>query len=530
MSLMKRVDAFLRDNDITYYLLGGSMIGAMRHGGFIPWDDDLDIMIGRSDFNRLAAMSDDLGTEDLEFVCFENDPCFSKPYGMFSRTVDTCTSTSRIYWGGRCMGTAIDVFVLDDMYSGDKEEFIHALLLHQEVISRVKIYKEDILKYRDEYLAYKARENEIGKPAVVKELRQKLESFAEGDCDTRVVTTWGMKLRDYPAEWVAEPKYVQYEDAMLPVPTKPEACLRLQYGYNWYMIPETAEQIAHGFFQNKTISYNNYYADIDNFIDWDEAYGTLDGRKRIKVDTLGLRLSIRDFRNELMANMIMMRFESMSEDERLSLSDEGRHEEFLASMEPLLANRASFAGNDAASALSALVCGSWIKELIYAGRYYDAMKVRNIFLSDTVRAELTDELGLLAKVTQLAAAWQDHDADGMTAAMAEIPVEYHDTIPDCILSRARLAEEESGGDTPDDLISVCRSYLEGYPHNYDIMKLLGDLLWQKDDKKEAESLYLEVNENSRNGLDLLDITKRFGYTPGYLKEIIALEGDDEDEH
>ena len=42
---MVYIDAFCRENNITYYLMGGSALGAMRHGGFIPWDDDLDIFM-----------------------------------------------------------------------------------------------------------------------------------------------------------------------------------------------------------------------------------------------------------------------------------------------------------------------------------------------------------------------------------------------------------------------------------------------------------------------------------------------------
>ena len=45
LEVMKYIDKLCRDNEITYYIMGGTALGAVRHGGFIPWDDDLDIFM-----------------------------------------------------------------------------------------------------------------------------------------------------------------------------------------------------------------------------------------------------------------------------------------------------------------------------------------------------------------------------------------------------------------------------------------------------------------------------------------------------
>ncbi|MBQ9639537.1 MAG: LicD family protein [Bacteroidales bacterium] len=56
LDIMRDVDALCQENDIEYYLLGGSAIGAIRHKGFIPWDDDLDIIMNAENYERFLRV------------------------------------------------------------------------------------------------------------------------------------------------------------------------------------------------------------------------------------------------------------------------------------------------------------------------------------------------------------------------------------------------------------------------------------------------------------------------------------------
>lgn len=65
LEVMKFIDKICRDNDITYYIMGGTALGAIRHGGFIPWDDDLDIFMTPSEYKKFVKAFNQFHSKDF---------------------------------------------------------------------------------------------------------------------------------------------------------------------------------------------------------------------------------------------------------------------------------------------------------------------------------------------------------------------------------------------------------------------------------------------------------------------------------
>lgn len=136
LEIMKDIDSFCRKNNIPYTIAAGTMLGAIRHGGFIPWDDDSDIFMLREDFNRFVSTykSD---RYHLLFNTREEHGFMVSGYAKVidpDTFVDDRTSMSKY-------GVFVDVFPLDDMPEDPKEckKHMHTIMsIHNRIYHRQK--------------------------------------------------------------------------------------------------------------------------------------------------------------------------------------------------------------------------------------------------------------------------------------------------------------------------------------------------------------------------------------------------------
>lgn len=115
--ILKIVVDIFETNGICYYLPGGSVLGAVRHQGFILWDDDIDIMVPREDYDRIGEIFDKQLPDQLVFQNF--DRCPDYPYG-FSRVM--LKGTALVFSGTEHLsfhhGIHIDIQPLDNVPNG----------------------------------------------------------------------------------------------------------------------------------------------------------------------------------------------------------------------------------------------------------------------------------------------------------------------------------------------------------------------------------------------------------------------------
>ncbi|ULL19394.1 hypothetical protein DVH26_36280 [Paenibacillus sp. H1-7] len=112
LDILKQIDKLCKDNNIKYSLIGGSAIGAIVHKGCIPWDDDIDIIMDRENFEKFKAVCKKELPSNLTYHDYHTDHSLNVLIAKIVDNTTTCISTNQ-YGHERIDGVYIDISVFD---------------------------------------------------------------------------------------------------------------------------------------------------------------------------------------------------------------------------------------------------------------------------------------------------------------------------------------------------------------------------------------------------------------------------------
>ena len=248
-SMLKMFDVFCKENNIRYYLAYGTLLGAIRYKKFIPWDDDVDVLVPREDYQKVLSLFKD--SEKYKLFAFEKDSNYRYP---FAKICDMTTRKDEFsYDNGMELGVDIDIFPLDawddDIDKAKKEAKIIkknmfylglSKLKKPDSVNPIKRFIKGIVILICKMLGSKYFIKKIIKETYKKEQKGKVYVGCKTWC------VYGEK-GIIPAEAFAESIDVEFEGQMFPAPIGYDEYLTCLYGDYLPEPPKEKQRTHHGF-------------------------------------------------------------------------------------------------------------------------------------------------------------------------------------------------------------------------------------------------------------------------------------------
>ncbi|MBQ7232387.1 MAG: LicD family protein [Bacillales bacterium] len=239
---------FCQENDLRYYALGGTMLGAARHQGFIPWDDDIDVGMPRSDYEKLKLL---LANQDNKHYVLEAPEFNTKDYYYpFSKLYDTTTTLIENTRFKIKRGIYLDIFPLDGIGNTLEESrtnFSKVKKQYNLLLTRVTGIRKGRKWYKNlAVILVRMIPNFIlNNKKILKKLIESGKKYSFDDCEWcgNLFGAWGFR-EVMPKEIMGEPKLYQFENIMIFGAADADKYLSNLYG-DWTKLPPEEKRVTH---------------------------------------------------------------------------------------------------------------------------------------------------------------------------------------------------------------------------------------------------------------------------------------------
>lgn len=249
LEIAKEIRRVCEENDIRYFLAYGTMLGAVRHQGFIPWDDDMDMGMVRSEYEKFCRIAPEKLDPGYFLQTWHTDPEYGLPFAKVRKR-------NTVYVEGKSKrlkenGFYVDIFPFDELPA--TEEAQEKLRRQIKDLYRIQLMKCGYKPWRENgrtvwpkriaYLIYQARAIRFSEGELPKRYDEMVTSFPEGD------RLYGQdpsdNLRSVERIWCEELADYSFEGEIFKGPKNFDGLLTATYGAYMQLPPEDERENRH---------------------------------------------------------------------------------------------------------------------------------------------------------------------------------------------------------------------------------------------------------------------------------------------
>lgn len=247
-AMLEWLHNFCEEHHLRYYILGGTMLGAVRHKGFIPWDDDIDVGMPREDLEKLQKLL--LNSKQERYILETYNTVAKDYYYPFAKLYDTQTTLIENTKYKIKRGVYIDIFPLDGIGNSleeSKKNYKKINILYDLLLSKVTGIRKGRSIYKN-IVVIIFRMIPINAKNILQRLANECAKRKWDDYDWigNLVGAWRFK-EVMPKIIMGNPCLYQFENIMVYGAEKADEYLTYLYG-DWRKLPPVEKRITHHYY------------------------------------------------------------------------------------------------------------------------------------------------------------------------------------------------------------------------------------------------------------------------------------------